>query len=124
MDELWLTDLNVSQVYDNNTMTCVDFKASNPILTLLHKAPLQNAFTLDIVLGNSHHHAAIRVLTSETDSTSCSQLMDLKQCQQTGDNKYHCVCELKCQVSVKLMLMSKSIAADETLKICEIYLIN
>ena len=124
MDELWLSDLNVSKVYDNDTMTCMEFTHVTPFLTLLHKAPLRYAFTLDIILGESRHHAAIRVLTSETDSNSCSQLMDLKQCQRAADSKYHCVCELNCQVSVKLMLMSHAIASDQTLKICEIYLMN
>ena len=124
MDELWLSDLNVSQVYDNDTTTCMEFTNVTPLLTLLNKTPLRNSFTVDIVLKESHHHAAIRVLTSETVVTSCSQPKELKQCQRANDDLYHCLCELNCQVSVKLMLMSESIAADETLKICEIYVMN
>ena len=121
MDELWLADLDVSQVYDNDTTTCLEFTNITPFLTLLQKAPFRSTFTLDIILKESHHHAAIRVLTSETEATSCSQPKELKQCQRANDNLYHCLCELNCQVSVKLMLMSKGIPADETLKICEIF---
>ena len=114
----------MTQVNDNDTTTCLEFKNGDPVLTLLHKAPLRNAFTVDIVLGNSHHHAAIRVLTSETEATSCSQPKELKQCQRAADNKYHCLCELNCQVSVKLMFMFTTIAVDDPLKICELYLMS
>ena len=124
MDEPWLSDLNVSQVYDNDTTTCMEFTNVTPFLTLLNKTPLRNSFTVDIVFKESHHHAAIRVLTSETEVTSCSQPKELKECQRANDDLYHCLCQLNCQVSVKLMLMSKSIPADETLKICEIFVMN
>ena len=112
----------MAQVNDNDTTTCLEFKNRDPVLTLLQKAPLRNAFTVDIVLGNSHHHAAIRVLTSETEVTSCSQPKELKQCQRAADNKYHCLCELNCQVSVKLIFMSNAIGNSDSMKICEIYL--
>ena len=112
----------MSQVNDNDTTTCLEFKIGDPVLTLLHKAPLRNAFTVDIVLGNSHHHPAIRVLTTDTEVTSCSQPKELKQCNNAADNKYHCLCELNCQVSVKLIFMSNAIGNSDLLKICEIYL--
>ena len=124
VDELWWSDLNVMQVIDNDTTTCLEFKNGDPVLTLLQKAPLRNSFIVDIVLGNSHHHAAIRVLTSETEPTSCSQPNELKKCKLADDNKYHCFCELHCQIYVKLLLMFTAIAVDNPLQFCEIYVIN
>ena len=124
VDELWWSDLNVTQVIDNDTTTCLEFKNGDPVLTLLQKAPLRNSFTVDIVLGNSHHHAAIRVLTTDTEPTSCSQPNELKKCKLADDNKYHCFCELHCQIYVKLLLMFTAIAVDNPLQFCEIYVIN
>ena len=114
----------MTQVNDNDTTTCLEFKNGDPVLTLIHKAPLRNSFTVDIILGNSHHHAAIRVLTSETEATTCSQPNELKKCKRADDNKYHCFCEFNCQIYVKLLLMLNTISVDEPLKICELYLIN
>ena len=124
MEYPWMSDLDITPIYDNDNTTCLSFPSTSPLLSLQNKAAFQRAFVLDIVLGESHHHAAIRVLAPEADSNSCSESSQLRECERGDGNIYQCFCRFDCQISIKLLLTSRVIASDETLQICEISIVN
>ena len=129
IQEQWISHLNISVLFDNDTASCFDFADITKIATLQRATLLHGQFHVHVKLPahlEGDRYAIIKVLTSEDVSDSgndCQKTVkDLKQCSHVDSHRYVCDCLYRCRLLVKLFFVSASLAYN-SLPVCEIRVI-
>ena len=128
VEERWLSDLNISSLYDNDTASCLDFTRTTNVITLRLNTLLQGYFYVIVILPENleaDRHSIIRVLTLEDiteTGNSCPRTKEFRKCRKLEGPEYVCFCRKPCEVSVKVSFVSEWLNANEPKKVCEIIL--
>ena len=123
VQERWLSDLNVSSLWDGDNSTRLDLADVTTILTLQQEATLISGFYVKVVLSDKlekYRRSIVRVLTSSPDSSSCPEPKQFRKCIFLEDHVYSCFCSQQCQLLVKLTFVSEWAKVYRPHEICEI----
>ena len=125
MEEPWLSHVDISPLFDNNTDSCVDMANIATIFTLQQNQTFLYQLKVKIVLAESfesRRKANIKVLAYKHDgivSGSCAKPTEYTECMYSEGSTYFCKCQRMCKLVVKFMFLSESKLPSP---VCEIYL--